>query len=67
VEAIPIWEHRKKIMNKPDKNFRLSKTTKRMAAAFVNPQERRSFIRMMIDGELEARKPPPKTEKPPRS
>jgi hypothetical protein len=38
-----------------------------MAAAFVNPQERRSFIRMMIDGELEARKPPPKTEKPPRS
>lgn len=50
-------------MNRPDKNFRLSKTSKRMAASFVNPQERRAFIRLMIDAELEAQKQPPAKEK----
>ena len=50
-------------MNKPDKNFRLSKTAKRMAANFVDPQERRAFIRLMTDAELEAKKAPPRQEK----
>jgi hypothetical protein len=50
-------------MNKPDKNFRLSKTAKRMAANFVDPQERRAFIRLMVDAELESKKAPPRQEK----
>jgi hypothetical protein len=50
-------------MNRPDKNFKLSKTAKRMAATFVDPQERRAFIRLMVDAELEAKKAPPKQEK----
>jgi hypothetical protein len=50
-------------MNKPDKNFVLSKSAKRMAATFVNPHERGAFIRLMIDAELEAKKAPPPKEK----
>ena len=50
-------------MNKPDKNFRLIKTAKRMAANFVDPQERRAFIRLMVDAELESKKAPPRQEK----
>jgi len=50
-------------MNKPDKNFVLSKSSKRMAASFVNPHERGAFIRLMIDAELEAKKAPPPKEK----
>ena len=50
-------------MNKPDKNFRLSKTAKRMAANSVDPQERRAFIRLMVDAELESMKQPPVKEK----
>jgi hypothetical protein len=50
-------------MNKPDKNFRLSKTAKRMASTIVDNNSRRQFIRLMIDGELEAKKAPPRQEK----
>jgi len=50
-------------MNKPDKNFRLSKTAKRMAATFIDPHIRGAFIRLMTDAELEAKKAPPKQEK----
>lgn len=50
-------------MNKPDKNFKISKTTKRMAAKFIDKHQRGAFIRSMIDAELEARKAPPKSEK----
>ena len=53
----------KEDMNKPDKNFRLSKTAKRMAANFTNPHDRGAFIRLMVDAEMEARKAPPKQEK----
>jgi len=52
-------------MNKPDKNFKLSKTSKRMASTIVDPHSRREFIRLMIDGEIEAKRAPPKTEKRP--
>ena len=50
-------------MNKPDRNFRLSKTAKRMAASFVDPHARGSFIRAMIDAEIESMKAPPPKEK----
>jgi len=50
-------------MNKPDKNFKLSKTSKRMAAQFIDSHQRGAFIRSMIDAEMEARKPPPRSEK----
>jgi hypothetical protein len=52
-------------MNKPDKNFKLSKTAKRMASTIVDPHSRREFIRLMIDGEIEAKKSPQRTEKRP--
>jgi len=45
-------------MNKPDKNFKLSKTSKRMAAQFIDSHQRGAFIRSMVDAEMEARKPP---------
>lgn len=50
-------------MNKPDKNFRLSKTSKRMLAATKNREIASSWKRMMIDAELEAKKAPPKSPK----
>jgi hypothetical protein len=50
-------------MNKPDKNFRLSKTAKRIAATFIDPHQRGAFIRLMTDAELEMKKAPPKAEK----
>jgi hypothetical protein len=50
-------------MNKPDKNFRLSKTAKRMAATFTDPHRRGAFIRLMTDAELESKKAPPRQEK----
>ena len=50
-------------MNKPDKNFKLSKTAKRMAASFVDPHVRGAFLRLMVDAELESKKAPPKQEK----
>lgn len=50
-------------MNKPDKNFRLSKTAKRMAATYTNPHDRGAFIRLMVDAEIEAMKQPPAKEK----
>jgi len=50
-------------MNKPDKNFKLSKTAKRLAATFVDPQRRGAFIRLMVDAELESKKAPPRQEK----
>ena len=43
-------------MLKPDKNFRLSKTTKRMMCAIVNDNERNDFKRMMIQGQLASEK-----------
>lgn len=50
-------------MNKPDKNFKLSKTAKRMAASFVDPHVRGAFLRLMVDAELESKKAPPRQEK----
>ena len=50
-------------MNKPDKNFKLSKSSKRMAATFVDPHVRGAFIRLMTDAELEAKKAPPPNER----
>jgi hypothetical protein len=37
---------------KPGKNFRLSKTTKRMMSLMKNKSLRNSFKRMMIDAQL---------------
>jgi hypothetical protein len=50
-------------MNKPDKNFKLSKTAKRMAASFVDPHVRGAYLRLMVDAELESKKAPPRHEK----
>ena len=50
-------------MNKPDKNFRLSKTAKRIIATIVDSQQRGSYKRLMIDAEMEMKKAPPKQEK----
>lgn len=50
-------------MNRPDRNFRLSKETKRTLARIYNPEHRNSYKRLMIDAELEMKKAPPKSEK----
>jgi hypothetical protein len=50
-------------MNKPDKNFKLSKSAKRLAASFIDPHIRGSFLRLMVDAELESKKAPPRQEK----
>jgi hypothetical protein len=50
-------------MNKPDKNFKLSKTAKKIAATFIDPHERGAFIRLMVDAEMESKKAPPRQEK----
>jgi hypothetical protein len=50
-------------MNRPDKNFRLSKTAKRIIATIVDKEQRGSYKRLMIDAELEMKKAPPKSEK----
>jgi len=50
-------------MIKPDKNFKLSKTAKKLAATFIDPHERGAYIRSMVQAELESKKPPPKHEK----
>ena len=50
-------------MNKPDKNFKLSKTAKRIIATIVDKEHRGSYKRLMIDAELEMKKAPPKSEK----
>ena len=39
-------------MLKPDKNFRLSKTTKRIMCSIINDNERNEFKRMMIESQL---------------
>jgi hypothetical protein len=39
-------------MLKPDKNFRLSKTVKRMMCSIVSDSERNEFKRMMIQAQL---------------
>jgi len=43
-------------MLKSDKNFRLSKTTKRMMCSIVNDSERNEFKRTMIQAELASEK-----------
>lgn len=43
-------------MLKPDKNFRLSKTTKRMMCSIVSDSERNEFKRTMIQAELASEK-----------
>ena len=43
------------LMLKSDKNFRLSKTTKRMMCSIVSDSERNEFKRMMIQAELAER------------
>ena len=40
------------LMLKPDKNFRLSKTTKRILCSIVDSSERNEFKRMMIQAQL---------------
>jgi hypothetical protein len=50
-------------MNKPDKNFKLSKTSKRILASIKDSSLASSWKRMMIDAEMEAKKAPPKQEK----
>jgi len=50
-------------MNKPDKNFKLSKSSKRLAASFIDPHIRGAFLRLMVDAELESKKAPPRQEK----
>ena len=50
-------------MNKPDKNFKLSKTAKRIISTILDPQQRGSYKRLMIDAELEMKKAPPRQEK----
>jgi hypothetical protein len=44
------------LMLKPDKNFRLSKTTKRMMCSIVSDSERNEFKRTMIQAELASEK-----------
>lgn len=50
-------------MNRPDKNFRMSKESKRVLATFTNMDHRGSYKRLMIDGEIEMKKAPPSREK----
>jgi hypothetical protein len=50
-------------MNKPDKNFKLSKTSKRILASIKDSSLASSWKRMMIDAELESKKAPPRSEK----
>lgn len=50
-------------MAKRDKNFRLSKTVKRMMAFITDDKERNHFKNMMIDAELSAATLPPKSSK----
>ena len=44
------------LMLKSDKNFRLSKTVKRMMCSIVNDSERNEFKRMMIQSQLAGEK-----------
>lgn len=46
------------MLRKPTKNFRISKTTKRLAASIIDAHERGAFIRAMIDGQLVERESP---------
>ena len=39
-------------MLKPNKTFKLSKTTKRMLCSIVNTEHRNQYKRMMIDAQL---------------
>ena len=39
-------------MLKPNKTFKLSKTTKRMLCSIVNTEQRNQYKRMMIDAQL---------------
>jgi hypothetical protein len=50
-------------MNKPDKNFKLSKTAKKIIATILDPHQRGAYKRLMIDAELESKKAPPRQEK----
>jgi len=45
---------KKKMHIKPNKTFKLSKTTKRRMATMVNAEERNSYKNMMIQAELAA-------------
>lgn len=48
---------------KRDKNFKLSKSTKRMLSGYTDPQKRGLFKNAMIDAELTAMAPH-KSDKP---
>lgn len=50
-------------MNRPDKNFKLSKTAKRMLAAIKDRTIASGWKKMMIDAEMEAKKAPPRSPK----
>jgi hypothetical protein len=42
-----------------DKNFNLTKTTKRLMATLVNAEQRNQFKNMMIEAQIIAMTPPP--------
>jgi hypothetical protein len=44
--------YKKENMLKPNKTFKLSKTTKRMLCSITNTEQRNQYKRMMIDAEL---------------
>lgn len=50
-------------MNRSDKNFRLSKSAKRVLATFTNPEIRNGYKRLMIDAEVEMAKVPVSRDK----
>ena len=50
-------------MNRPDKNFRLSKTSKRILASIKDRSIASSWKKMMIDAEIEANKAPKSSKK----
>lgn len=49
-----IYTERTITMMKPNKTFKLSKSTKRMMCSIVNTEQRNQFKRMMIQAELAA-------------
>jgi hypothetical protein len=49
-----IYNERTITMMKPNKTFKLSKSTKRMMCSIVNTEQRNQYKRMMIQAELAA-------------
>lgn len=53
-------------MLKPGPNFRLNKQSKRIAATYVDKNERRAYIRAMVDAQLHSELAPKREPKKPR-